>query len=192
MKFLNALLTGIAVVASVSAPALAETYNIDTAGAHASINFRISHLGYSWLEGRFDSFEGSFSFDENDPTASSVAVTIDTSSVNSNHAERDNHLRSADFLDVGAHPQASFTSKRVEQIDETTIRLIGDLTLRGMTKPIEIDAKRIGGGKDPWGNYRQGFVGTTSILLADFGIPFDLGPASKEVFLTFNVEGIKQ
>ncbi len=99
--------TALAIALGVPAAALAETYVIDTAKAHASIHFRIKHLGYSWLYGRFDDFSGSFSYDEADPGASRVDVTIKTASVDSNEAERDKHLRSSEFLNVARYPEAS-------------------------------------------------------------------------------------
>lgn len=172
--------------------ASAAEYTIDTKGAHASINFRIQHLGFSWLTGRFDRFSGTYSYDEKAPETSKVSVEIDTTSVNSNHAERDKHLRDADFLDVAKFPKATFVSKKVEPAGDRKARITGDLTLRGVTKEVTIDAEYVGGGPDPWGGNRTGFSGTTRLALADFGITFNLGPASKEVELTLNVEGVQQ
>jgi polyisoprenoid-binding protein YceI len=179
------------VTLAVAIPASAADFVIDTAKAHASINFRVKHLGYSWLTGRFDDFSGTFSYDEAKPEASKVKVEINTDSINSNHAERDKHLRGKDFLDTATHPKAVFESTAVKMNgDKATI--IGKLTLHGVTKEIEIAAEPVGGGDDPWGGYRQGFTGTTRLPLKDFGINFDLGPASQEVELTLNVEGIRQ
>ena len=100
------------IAATLMVPALAGAadYVIDAKGAHASVNFKIKHLGYSWLIGRFNQFEGGFSYDAENPDASVIQVIIDTASVDSNHAERDKHLRSEDFLNVGEFPQASFNS----------------------------------------------------------------------------------
>lgn len=181
----------LAALALLSLPASAADYVIDTKGAHASINFRIKHLGYSWLVGRFDTFSGNFSYDEAAPEASKISVEIDTNSVNSNHAERDKHLRSPDFLDVAKFPKATFVSKSVA-VKDGKGTITGDLTLRGVTKPVTIEAEVIGGGEDPWGGYRQGFAGTTKLVLADFGITKELGPASKEVMLELNIEGVRQ
>ncbi|MGB4866807.1 MAG: YceI family protein [Hyphomicrobium sp.] len=174
----------------MSVPAGAADYEIDSKGAHASINFRVKHLGYSWLVGRFDTFTGSFSYDNKAIDKSSVKVEIDTASVNTNHAERDKHLRSADFLDVVKFPKVTFVSKSVTPAGDGKATIVGDLTLRGVTKEVSIAAVGIGGGDDPWGGVRQGFEGTTKFTMADFGIPKDLGPASKEVELTLHVEGI--
>ncbi|MBV1863157.1 MAG: YceI family protein [Rhodobacteraceae bacterium] len=171
--------------------AQAADYVIDTQGYHASVMFRVNHLGYSWLTGRFDNFNGSFTYDADAPEKSSVKVEIDTTSVNSNHAERDNHLRSADFLDTGKFPTASFVSKSMAVTGETAV-ITGDLTLHGVTKEITIDAELIGEGKDPWGGYRAGFIGTTSLPMADYGMVFNLGPASTNVEMTLNIEGVRQ
>lgn len=179
-------------VLALSGPAMAADYEIDTKGAHASINFRIPHLGFSWLTGRFDTFTGSFSYDPENPAAAKISVDIDTASVNSNHAERDKHLRSADFLDVAKFPKATFVSKKITLDGDGKAKIVGDFTLRGVTKEIVIDATVVGGGEDPWGGYRQGFAGTTKFALADYGIMKELGPASKEVELDLHVEGIRK
>lgn len=185
-------LLALAAALTLSAPTLAADYVIDTKNAHASINFRIKHLGFSWLVGRFDQFSGTFSYDEKAPEASKVSVEIDTTSVNSNHAERDKHLKGADFLDVSAFPKATFVSKKVTPEGEGKAKIAGDLTLHGVTKEVVIDAAYVGGGADPWGGVRKGFTGTTTLTLADFGFKRDLGPASKDVELTLEVEGIQQ
>lgn len=179
-------------LAGASVPATAAEYVIDTQGAHASINFKMIHLGMSNLRGRFDKFEGTFTYDEAAPENSSVMVTIDTASVNSNQADRDKHLRSADFLNVSEHPTATFKSTGIKVTGEKTGVITGDLTLNGITRSIQIQASHIGGGNDPWGGFRQGFTGTTKFALADFGINFNLGPAGKEVELILDVEGIKK
>ncbi len=174
------------------AHAAKEKYLIDTEGSHAFVQFRIQHLGYSWLYGRFNDFGGSFTYDEQDPSASSVEVVIETASIDSNHAERDKHLRGKDFLEVDQHPQARFKSTFYKETGSNEATLEGELTLHGVTKPVTLDVRKIGAGPDPWGGYRRGFEGTTTIKLADFGITKDLGPASQKVELTLSVEGIRQ
>ncbi|MDX1816847.1 MAG: YceI family protein [Marinobacter sp.] len=168
------------------------TYQFDTKGDHQFIMFKISHLGYSWLYGRFNEFDGQFTYDAENPEKSSVSVTIDTASVDSNHAERDKHLRSEDFLYVDEYPQASFKSKRIEMQGDGEADIVGDLTLRGVTREITLDAEMIGHGADPWGGYRMGFEAETELRLKDFGIPMDLGPASETVDMIISVEGIRQ
>ena len=176
----------------LSTQALAEKYIIDTKEAHAFIQFRIQHLGYSWLTGRFNTFSGSFEYDEKNPEKASVMVEIDTASVDSNHAERDKHLRGEDFLDVEKYPKAKFVSTSFSEKADGTAVLEGNLTLHGVTKPVTIDVEHVGHGQDPWGGYRRGFEGRTRIALADFDINYNLGPKSKELELMLSVEGIRQ
>jgi polyisoprenoid-binding protein YceI len=174
------------------AMATAENYVIDTEGAHAFVQFRIQHLGYSWLYGRFDDFSGRFTYDVDDPSNSYTEVTIKTASIDSNHAERDKHLRGDEFLDVDRYPEARFVSTSYQENNDGTATLTGDLTLHGVTRPVTIAVESIGHGPDPWGGYRRGFLGTTTLKLKDFGIDYDLGPASTEVELTLSVEGIRR
>ncbi len=185
-----AVMTG--AVTLLALPAAAEEYVIDTKGAHASINFRIKHLGFSWLAGRFNTFSGEFTYDAKAPEASKINVVIDTASIDSNEAERDKHLRNADFLDVATFPKATFVSKSVKSNGGNKATITGDLTLRGVTKPVTVEAEYIGGGDDPWGGHRQGFIGSTKLTLADYGMTRDLGPASKEVELVLNIEGVRK
>lgn len=176
----------------VSSNANAAQYIIDKPGMHAAINFKIKHLGFSWLTGRFNDFDGTFTYDGKNPATSKINVKIDPASIDSNHAKRDKHLRGKDFLDVEKFPSASFKSTRVEQTASGKFKVTGDLSLHGVTKSIVIDAEAIGEGKDPWGGYRAGFAGTTQLTLADFGIDFNLGPASKVVELELYIEGVRQ
>ncbi|WP_458734089.1 YceI family protein [Zobellella taiwanensis] len=170
-----------------------ETYTVDTDGMHASVNFKVNHLGYSWLTGRFNDFKGSFVYDEADPANNSVEITINTTSLDTNHAERDRHLRSDDFLDVGKFPEASFKSTSVSrEDDEGEYRVRGDLTLHGVTKPVEFEIEQVGAGQDPWGGFRRGFEGEIELKPADFGMNYDLGPAAATVYLEIHLEGVRQ
>ena len=182
----------LAVLITVPSLSPAADYVIDTEKAHAFIQFRIKHLGFSWLLGRFNDFEGTFSYDENDPAASKVEVTIRTASIDSNHAERDKHLRGEDFLDVDKYPQAKFVSTAYQENEDKTATLSGELTLHGVTRPVTIAVKPVGHGPDPWGGKRRGFEGTTTLKLADYNIDYDLGPAAREVELFLSIEGIEQ
>jgi len=186
-------LTGLtaAVLLLGSGAASAADYKIDKQGQHAFVQFRIQHLGYSWLYGTFRDFDGSFTFDEADPAKDKVNVTLNTNSVDTNHAERDKHLRSAEFLNVAKFPQATFVSTSVKK-DGDELDITGNLTLNGVTKPVTLEAKKLGEGKDPWGGYRAGFAAETKIALKDFNITTDLGPASQDVELMISVEGIRQ
>jgi len=171
-------------------PVAAADYKIDD--AHSFIVFRIQHLGFSWLYGRFNTLEGSYSFDEARPADARVKVTIDTASIDTHHAERDKHLRTKDFFYVEKYPEATFVSTGYKPTGKDKGILSGNLTLRGVTKPITIAVTQVGAGDDPWGGYRRGFSGTTTITLADFGIPYDLGPAARTAELMLTVEGIRQ
>lgn len=183
-------LTG-AVLLAGSLTANAAEYKFDKQGQHAFVQFRIQHLGYSWLYGSFKDFDGSFTFDEANPAADKVNVTLNTNSLDTNHAERDKHLRSADFLNTGKFPQATFASTAVSK-EGQTYKITGDLTLNGVTKPITLDARLIGEGKDPWGGYRAGFEASGEIVLKEFNISKDLGPASQKAELIISVEGVRQ
>lgn len=177
----------------MSSVSYAENYIIDVEKAHAFIDFRIQHLGFSWMSGRFNTFSGHFTYDEANPSASTVEVTIDTASIDTNHAERDKHLRGYQYLDVKRFPEAKFVSTSYEQAQDGTAVLRGDFTFYGTTRPLKINVEPVGHGKDPWFGYRRGFVGTTQFRMSDFGMDIDqLGPASQVVYLTLSVEGIRQ
>ncbi|MDH4556383.1 YceI family protein [Pseudomonas sp. BN417] len=171
--------------------AMAADYVIDKEGQHAFVNFEIGHLGYSYIYGTFKDFDGSFSFDDKNPEASKIKVTLNTASVDTNHAERDKHIKSADFLNVGKNPTATFESTSIKSTGQGTADVTGNLTLNGVTKPVVIQAKFVGEGDDPWGGYRAGFKGATTIKLKDFAIQKDLGPASQEAQLIISFEGVR-
>jgi len=188
-------LAAAALVIAAAMPAQAmENYVIDTKGQHAFIQFKVKHLGYSWLLGNFNSFSGSFTFDAEKPSTNSASVNIDVNSVFTNHAERDKHLRSADFFDVAKYPTASFVSTGYEDKGNGHGILKGKLTLRGVSKEIAIDVHQIGTGNDPWGGYRRGFEGTTTLHLSDYNMPYaaKLGPVAENVELYLSIEGIRQ
>lgn len=171
--------------------AVAADYKIDQQGQHAFINFRIQHLGYSWLYGTFRDFGGTFTYDEQDPAKDKVSVTIKTTSVDTNHADRDKHLRSKDFLNSAKFPEATYVSTGVTK-EADALKIDGNLTLNGVTKPVILTAKLIGQGDDPWGGKRAGFAAEGKFKLKDFNINSDLGPKSQEVDLIISVEGIQQ
>ncbi len=187
------LMTGLA-YAALSGSALAANYLIDDdqKGAHASINFKVQHLGYSWLQGRFNSFDGNFEYDKENIEKAKILVNIDTTSVDTNHAERDKHLRGDDFLTVDKFPKATFESTSIKPAANGQLEVKGKFTLNGVTNDLTIMAEKIGEGKDPWGGYRAGFSGTTEFALKDYGIDFNLGPASTHVYLDLHIEGIRQ
>ena len=181
-----------ALLLTIASPLQAAKYTIDTEGMHAFIHFSIPHLGYSNLIGRFNRFSGSFEYDAEQPEASKIEVTIETASIDSNHAERDKHLRDEEFLDVDKYPEAKFVSTSFEPDGAETATLKGNFTLRGVTRPITIKVMKIGEGPDPWGGYRVGFTGTTKIALSDYGITKFLGKKSTEVELVLDIEGVRK
>ncbi|BAP42804.1 YceI family protein [Pseudomonas sp. 21LCFQ02] len=188
-KSLAALALGTALF--TAGQAMAADYKIDKEGQHAFVNFKISHLGYSYIYGTFKDFDGEFSFDAAKPEASKISVDLKTASLFTNHAERDKHILSKDFLDAGKYPEAKFVSTSVKSTGEKTADVTGDLTLHGVTKPIVIKATFNGEGKDPWGGYRAGFNGTSTLNLNDFGIKGP-GPSSQTLDLDITVEGVQK
>ncbi len=184
----NILLATSLLAASAFVPAMAADYIIDHEGAHASINISASHLGFSVLTGRFNTFSGNFSYDEQDISKSKVNVTIDTRSFDSNHAMRDKHVRSDDFLDVAKYAQATFVSTKVVDLGNGKLTITGDFTMHGVTRPMIIDAIKVGEGQDPWGGYRLGFNGKSTVNMGDFGFKKNYG----QVDLTLHIEGIRQ
>lgn len=186
------LITALCALALALPLQAAERYVIDTEGMHAFVQFRISHLGFSWLHGRFNDFEGEFTFDPDNPANSTVQTTIRTASVDTNHKRRDKHLRSDDFLDAENHPEASFVSSGFVPLGEDRYRLEGEFTLRGVTREIDIEVRQTGAGEDPWGGFRRGFQGSTELPLEAFGIDYDLGPTAEKVEITLSIEGVRQ
>lgn len=186
------LATTLTAAALLSTAASAASYNIDVEGAHAFINFKIKHLGYSWLTGRFNSFDGQFNYDASKANDSQVNVVIQTASIDSNHADRDKHLKGKDFLNVSKYPTASFNSTGYKATDANSGVLTGEFNLHGVTKTISFPVAKVGEGDDPWGGYRAGFSGTTTLKLTDYGIDYNLGPQSTEVELELYLEGIRQ
>ncbi|MBF8221683.1 YceI family protein [Halomonas sp. 328] len=189
--------TALATLAAASliplSQAQAADYVIDTEGQHAFVQFKINHLGYSYILGNFERFEGEFHYDADAPEASSVAMEVQVNSLNTNHAERDRHFLSDDFLSADSYPTATFVSTGFEPNGEGEGVLSGELTLKGQTQDIEMPVTLMGEGEDPWGNYRAGFEGSTTLTLADYGIDMSAFPEvmqELELYVTF--EGIRQ
>ena len=177
-------------LAAIALPAAAAEYKLDP--AHSFIVFKIKHLGFSWLVGRFNSFQGTMDFDpEAGPESQSIALVIDAASLDTNHAERDKHLRSDDFFNVSEFPTITFESTGYEG-DETGGTLSGELTFLGVTRPISFPVRKIGEGPDPWGGYRAGFEGSYTMTRSDFGMDYDLGPAGRTAEIDLYIEGVRQ
>lgn len=170
----------------ISSQVIAADYKIDTQGQHASVTFRVSHLGFSYIVGGFNEFAGTFSHDPANPDAAKANVTIDAKSVDTNHAERDKHLRSPDFFDVGKYPKITFESIGYIAASGGD-RLKGKLAFHGVSREVEIEVSQIGEGKDPWGGYRSGFQGRLTLNAADFGMPNWVG----DVDIELNIEGVR-
>lgn len=173
--------------------AQADEYVLDTEGQHAFVQFKISHLGYSYILGSFEEFSGNFNYDPEDLEAASVEMEVQVDSLNTNHAERNRHLLSDDFLNAEEYPTATFTSTGFEPSGDNEGTLSGELTLHGQTQEIEMPVTLLGEGEDPWGNYRAGFEGSTMLTLSDFDIDMsDFPETMHEVELYVTFEGIRQ
>src|SRR5438094_4861973 len=138
-----------------------QQWDIDT--VHSSIAFAVRHLVVSKARGRFGKWTGSLQIDEGHPQASRIDVRIDAASIDTNEPQRDQHLRSADFFDVERFPDITFVSTRIERIDNDRFRIVGDLTLHGVTREVVFEAEQTGRVKDPWGNDRRGFTVSAAI-----------------------------
>ena len=147
------------------------TWQIDP--AHSHVAFSARHMMISKVRGRFENFSGTIDFEENNPAASTVNVEIDAASINTREEQRDGHLRSPDFLDADNYPQLTFRSKRVEQNSGDSGKLIGNLTIRGITKEVTLDVEYAGQAKSPWGATSAGFSGTTTINRKDWGLEWN-------------------
>jgi polyisoprenoid-binding protein YceI len=143
------------------------TWNFDT--SHSSIGFAVRHLMISKVRGTFSAWRGTFEYDEADPTRSKIEVHIDARSIDTKEEKRDGHLRSPDFLDVEQHPEIVFKSTLVAK-DGDGYAVTGDLTIHGVTRPVQLEVESLGRGKDPWGNERVGFAATATINRRDFGL----------------------
>ena len=146
------------------------TYDIDV--SHTRVGFAVRHMAVSKVRGEFKDFSGTLELAE-DPTASSISVTVQAGSVDTHDENRDNHLRTNDFFDVENHPTWSFTSTAIHPVSDTAWKVDGDLTIRGVTKQVTLDATLEGVVKDPYGMHRVGFSATTSIVRDDFGVSFN-------------------
>jgi polyisoprenoid-binding protein YceI len=189
-KLATAATLALSIFIASAQTAQAEDYAFDVKGQHAFIQFKVSHLGFSWLYGRFTKFDGMFSVDEKNPAEGSVSATIETASVDTDHAERNKHLRTADFFESDKFPTATFKSTKVIPGADGTAVIEGDFTLHGVTKSIQLNAKHIGAGNDPWGGFRRGFEATTTLQTKDFGVATKFGSPSVDIIIS--IEGIRK
>ena len=148
-----------------------ETWQVD--GAHSAVSLTVRHMVISKVRGRFAKWSAKLALDTADLARSSVDVEIDAASIDTGVADRDAHLRSPDFLDAQKYPTLRYRSRRVEALSEDHLRVVGDLTIRDVTREVVLDVEHGGQGKDPWGNQRVGFTATASLNRKDFGLTWN-------------------
>lgn len=166
--------------------------------SHSSVNFHVRHLMVSKVHGRFTKWSGSLALDEQDLTKSQIGVSIEAASIDTRDDKRDEHLRSADFLDVASFPTITFKSTQIEREGEDTYRVLGDLTIHGVTRPVKLEVE--GGARvtDPWGGTRTGFSAKTSISRKDFGLTWNVALEAggflvgDKLDITLEIEAIKK
>ena len=172
-----------------------EHWNIDS--SHSGAQFTVRHMVVSKVRGAFERWSGTIDFDPNKPEASKVSVRIEAASIDTHDPQRDQHLRSADFFDVEKYPAITFESGRIESRGKDRYLVSGELTIHGVTRPVELDAEYLGGGKDPWGNQRLGFFAKTSLNRKDFGLNWnqllETGGVlvSEQVEIALDVQAVK-
>jgi len=148
-----------------------ERWEIDS--GHSSIHFSVRHLVVAKVRGQFTRWSGHVVAEPGDLGRASVNVVIDAASIETGVPDRDNHLRSADFLDAARFPELTFESRRVEPLGAGRYRLAGDLTIRGVTRPVALDVELGGRARDPWGNERAGFAAKVALNRRDFGLTWN-------------------
>ncbi|HET8604780.1 MAG TPA: YceI family protein [Marmoricola sp.] len=182
------------VVTLPPADELAGPWTLDP--AHTRIGFSARHAMVTTVRGHFAEFEGAAQIDAADPSASSVKINIKTASIDTGVADRDAHLRSADFFDVETYPEIGFVGTDVARVDATTWRVTGDLTIKGVTNPVTIDFEATGVARDPFGNLRAGFEGSTTVNRKDWDLTWNAALetggvlVSEKVKLEFDVSAI--
>jgi polyisoprenoid-binding protein YceI len=156
---------------TVSTQAAATTWALDP--AHTSVEFAIRHLMITTVRGRFSDIKGVVTSDDDDPARGSVDVTIGIGSIDTREPQRDAHLKSGDFFDVEQFPTLTFRSTRITNVGADRFKLLGDLTIHGVTREVVLDVTAEGRARDPWGGERAGFSATTKIKRSDFGLTWN-------------------
>jgi polyisoprenoid-binding protein YceI len=173
---------------------IAGDYTLDI--THTRIGFSARHAMVTTVRGQFGEFEGGAHLDTTDPSASSAKVNIRAASISTGQADRDAHLRSADFFDVETFPELTFVTTAVTRTDATTWTVTGDLTIKGVTNPVTIDFESTGSARDPFGNLRVGFEGAATINRKDWGLTWNAALetggvlVSEKIKLEFDVSAI--
>ncbi len=171
-------------------------WNIDS--THSEVQFKVKHMMISTVTGQFNKFNGTVATEENDFSTAKIDFTADVSSISTNNEQRDGHLKSGDFFDAENHPQISFKGNGMTKISDEEYQLNGELTMRGVTKPVSLKAEFGGIATDPWGMVRAGFTLEGKINRKDFGVSFsaitEAGHllVSDEIRLNINAEFVKQ
>jgi polyisoprenoid-binding protein YceI len=180
---------GLLAVSALPARA-ADAYQVDP--VHSAVLFRINHLGIGNIYGRFNSFSGTFAFDDKNPADCKLEMEVKVDSIDSGNGMRDGHLKGPDFFAAKQFPTMSFKSTAMKALDEKTYEVSGDLTLHGVTKPLTVKVERIGSGKDPrTGSPRTGWETTFRIKRSDFGMKYLLEGVGDEVQVIVAVEGVR-
>ena len=148
-----------------------EKWEIDS--SHSGIHFSVRHMVVAKVRGQFARWTGSIQAEHGNLAHASVNVVIDAASIETGVADRDKHLKSADFLDVAEHPELTFKGSQVERLSDESLRLTGELSIRGVTRAVVLDVEYAGKTKDPWGNERAGFTAKTTIDRKDFGLTWN-------------------
>ena len=165
-------------------------YTLDP--AHTRLGFVARHAMITKVRGQFDEFESRAHIDFTDAAQCSAEITIEAASIDTRNEQRDGHLRTNDFFDIPNHPKITYRSTAVEKVDDATYRVTGDLTIRGVTNPVTIDFEFTGAAKDPFGNQRVGFEGSTVVNRKDWGIewnaPLETGGVLVSEKITIEVE----
>jgi polyisoprenoid-binding protein YceI len=154
---------------------------------HSELGFKIKHLMISNVSGSLKSFEAEVETEGEDFTTAKISLSADMASISTNNDQRDAHLRNSDFFEVEKYPELKFTSTRLEKIDSDTFTLLGDLTLKGVTRPVKLNVEFNGVTKDPWGGERAGFVVSGKINRSDFGVNFNAALETGGVVLSEEV-----
>jgi len=158
--------------ASSAVQDLTGNYTLDK--SHSRVGFSARHAMVSKVRGAFNDFEGSGYIDADKPANSHFELTIKATSIDTRHPDRDAHLRSNDFFAMDQYPEITFRSTQVDQVDDDNFKVTGDLTIRGVTKPVTVDLELTGSALDPWGNLRLGFEGGTAINRKDWGVNWNV------------------
>jgi polyisoprenoid-binding protein YceI len=167
-------------------------------GAHSSIGFTVRHMVVSKVRGRFTRWNGTIAMDESDPARAAVEINIEPGSVDTGVEQRDNHLRSPDFFDVERYSAMTYVSTRIEKVGDERYRVLGNLTMHGVTRPVALEVEFAGSAKDPWGGVRAGFSARGSLDRKDFGLTYnqllETGGVlvGEKVDLDIEVEAVKQ